>query len=64
MGVVYSSPDSLFTRLAAVYRCRCGARSARYGRLAALLPRGWLRLDDEECICEHCAEYKRAAEAR
>lgn len=61
MGVVYSSPDSPYTRLCAVYTCRCGAAASEVGRHAGDPPRGWERLDDERCICEHCVERRRAA---
>lgn len=63
MGVAYSSPDSPYTRLCAVYTCRCGAAVSEVGRHAGALPRGWERVDDGRCICEHCVERRRAAVA-
>jgi hypothetical protein len=61
MGVVYSSPDSALTRLCAVYTCRCGAAVSEVGVHAGELPPGWERLDDETCICAHCAARRQAA---
>ncbi len=63
MGVTFSSPDSALTRITVVYRCPCGAAVSEVGRHAGELPHGWERLADDACICEHCAERKRAAEA-
>lgn len=63
MGVAYSSPDSPYTRLCAVYSCRCGAAVSEVGRRAGDLPPGWERLSDERCICAHCAEHLRSADA-
>jgi len=63
MGVAYSSPDSPFTRITAVYRCRCGAAVSEVGRHAGDLPPGWERAADDSCICEHCAEVRRGDEA-
>ena len=61
MGVAYSSPDSPYTRLCAVYTCRCGAAVSEVGRHAGSLPSGWEQLEDERCICAHCAELRREA---
>ncbi|MGH3007184.1 MAG: hypothetical protein ACRDOS_15020 [Gaiellaceae bacterium] len=61
MGVSYSSPDSPYTQLCAVYTCRCGATVSGVGRQAGFLPRGWLRLSETTCICEHCAERREQA---
>lgn len=58
--MTYSSPDSSYTQLCAVYRCRCGATHSGVGRMAGFLPRGWLRLSDTTCACPHCAEVVRA----
>ena len=55
MGVAYSSPDSPFTQLCAVYVCPCGAAASEVGRRAGELPPGWERLADAVCICEHCS---------
>ena len=60
MGVAYSSPDSPLTSLCAVYTCRCGAHVSEVGRHAGELPPGWEPLPDGGCMCEHCAELKRA----
>jgi hypothetical protein len=42
-----------------VYTCPCGRRSIRHGRLAALLPAGWIErraADDEPVhVCDICA---------
>jgi hypothetical protein len=59
VGVVYSSPDSPFTRITVLYRCRCGAALSEVGRHAGDLPQGW-KLEDDYCICAHCAELMRA----
>jgi hypothetical protein len=61
MGVAYSSPDSALTRITVVYRCPCGAALSEVGRHAGVLPYGWERLADEECICAHCAQRFREA---
>jgi hypothetical protein len=61
MGVAYSSPDSALTRITVVYRCPCGAAVSGVGRHAGVLPYGWERFADEECICAHCVERLRAA---
>jgi hypothetical protein len=63
MGVRYSSPDSPFTRITVVYRCRCGALASEVGRHAADLPPGWERVDEETCLCAYCAEHERAKRA-
>ena len=63
MGVAYSSPDSPFTRITAVYRCRCGAAVSEVGRHAGDLPPGWERAADGGCMCEHCAGVRRGGEA-
>jgi hypothetical protein len=63
VAVAYSSPDSSYTQLCAVYTCPCGAHSTRVGRLAALLPGGWMRLSEETCLCAHCAEKQREGTA-
>jgi hypothetical protein len=60
MGVAYSSPDSAFTRITVVYRCRCGAAVSEVGRHSGDMPRGWEHTRDDGCICAHCAEMKRA----
>ncbi|HWM14740.1 MAG TPA: hypothetical protein VNO56_09685 [Gaiellaceae bacterium] len=60
MGVAYSSPDSALTRITVVYRCPCGAALSEVGRHAGLLPQGWERVADHECICAHCVERLRA----
>jgi hypothetical protein len=64
MGVAYSSPDSALTRITAVYRCSCGAALSEVGRHAGELPPGWELLPDGRCLCAHCVELRRAAEAR
>lgn len=64
MGVAFSSPDSAYTRLTAVYRCTCGAAASEAGRHAAELPPGWERLSEERVLCPHCVELRRAAEAK
>ena len=61
MGVRYSSPDSPYTQLCAVYTCPCGATVSEVGPRAGILPGGWLRLSDTTCICEHCAERREQA---
>lgn len=61
VGISYSSPDSSYTQLCAVYTCRCGATVSGVGRQAGFLPRGWLRLSETTCICEHCAERREQA---
>jgi hypothetical protein len=63
MGVSYSSPDSPYTRLCAVYGCPCGATVSKVGRHAGFLPRGWRRLSETTCLCEHCAERREQAAA-
>jgi hypothetical protein len=60
MGVRYSSPDSPFTRITVVYRCRCGALASETGRHAGDLPPGWERLSEDTCLCPWCAEHARA----
>jgi hypothetical protein len=59
--VSYSSPDSSYTQLCAVYTCRCGAAVSEVGRHAGFLPRGWIRLSPTTCICAHCAERREQA---
>ncbi|MGH3031344.1 MAG: hypothetical protein ACRDNE_11410 [Gaiellaceae bacterium] len=54
----YSSPDSPYTQLCAVYSCRCGATVSEVGRHAGFLPHGWIRLSPTTCICAHCAERR------
>ena len=61
MGVAFSSPDSPYTRLCAVYTCRCGAALSEVGRHAGDLPPGWEQLEDGRCICAHCAERRHEA---
>jgi hypothetical protein len=67
MGVAYSSPDSPFTQLCAVYVCRCGAAASEVGRRAGELPPGWERLSESVCACARCSarwhESKTAAAA-
>jgi hypothetical protein len=63
MGVAFSSPDSPLTRITAVYRCPCGAAVSESGEHAGELPPGWERVSAEGCICAHCAELRRQAEA-
>jgi predicted SprT family Zn-dependent metalloprotease len=60
MGVAYSSPDSAYTRITVVYRCRCGAVASEVGRHAAEGPDGWEQAEGEAYICAHCAELKHA----
>ena len=60
MGVRYSSPDSPFTRITVVYRCKCGALASEVGRHAADLPPGWERMSEDTCLCAYCAEHERA----
>lgn len=62
MGVAYSSPDSALTRITVLYRCSCGAAVSETGVHAGELPPGWERLDDERCLCAHCAELRRQRE--
>jgi hypothetical protein len=64
MGVRYSSPDSAFTQITAVYRCRCGALASEVGRHAGELPAGWERTSEDTCLCAYCAEHERAKRAR
>jgi hypothetical protein len=55
MGVAYSSPDSPFTQLCAVYVCPCGAAVSEVGRRAGELPPGWERLSEGVCACARCS---------
>jgi hypothetical protein len=60
MPIVYGSPDLLPT-LSVVYVCRCGLRVGEYGAHAGEHPPRWVRVDEGEYLCEHCAAL--AAEA-
>jgi hypothetical protein len=60
MPIVYGSPDLLPT-LSVVYVCRCGLRVSEYGAHAGEHPPRWVRVDEGEYLCEHCAAM--AAEA-
>jgi hypothetical protein len=62
VGVSYSSPDSPYAQLCAVYVCPCGATHSGVGRQAGELPAGWEQLSESVCICEHCAGRLRAGE--
>ena len=58
MPAVYGSPDLLPT-LSVVYACRCGRRVAEAGALAGNPPARWVRVDEGEYLCEHCAAQAR-----
>jgi hypothetical protein len=60
MPVVYGSPDLLPT-LSVVYACRCGLRITETGMHAGEAPPRWLRVDEGEFLCEHCAAQARKA---
>jgi hypothetical protein len=53
MAVAYGVGD--FPLLSVVFTCGCGARQSRYGRHAADLPPGWVRLDETHVVCPTCA---------
>ncbi len=57
MTVAYGPADA-FTRPCAVYTCPCGRKEARYGRIALILPPGWVRIDrggEPSHACPACA---------
>ena len=60
----YSSPDSPYTQLCAVYVCPCGATHSGVGRQAGELPAGWERLSENVIACELCAARVRSGELK
>jgi hypothetical protein len=54
MAVVYGSPDLLPT-LSVLYSCVCGRRVAEAGAHAGDPPPFWVRVGDDEYLCERCA---------
>ena len=58
--------SGVFPYVCGIWTCRCGRKAERHGRLAAVLPPGWVEghEGEPEHICGVCAERRGRAKAR
>ena len=56
--------SSFYPCLCGVFTCSCGRRARAYGRLAAVLPAGWIERRRPDGEPEHVCETCRAAASR